>query len=244
MAKAENSTPGYLRLYRSTANKGWYKKSEYVHLWIHILIKANHSEKEFFFNGASVKVNPGEFITGRKQLQEETGIHESKIERILTYLEKIEHQIEQQKTTKNRVIRVLNWENYQNTKNTEQQIEQQLNNNCTTNEQQLNTTNKLKELKNKEELKKRKQLFSQSLQEFLPIYGSDLLNDFYSYWTEPNKSGTKFKKEMQATWDTARRLKIWSDNDFNKKNNGNKKSISNLGTNNNSNRSKADGLQL
>ena len=43
-----------------------------------------------------------------------------------------------------------------------------------------------------------------------------MINEFYSYWTEPNKSNTKFKQEMEKTWDTGRRLKKWSGNDFNK----------------------------
>lgn len=144
----DNFLSGFIRLYRSISNKGWYRKSEYVHLWVHILIKANHSGREIFFNGKNIKINQGEFITGRKQLQEETGINESKIERILNFFEKSEQQIEQQKTTKNRLIRVLNWENYQTKKIKEQQFEQQVNNKRTTTEQQLNTNNKLKELNN------------------------------------------------------------------------------------------------
>jgi len=224
-AKEENFLSGYIRLYRSIANKGWYCKSEYVHLWIHIMIKANHTGKEFFFNGQNIKVKPGQFITGRKQLQVETGINESKIERILNFFEKNEQQIKQQKTTKNRVISVLNWDNYQNKKITEQQIEQQLNNERTTSEQQLNTNNNVNNLKNEEELKKRKLKFSESLKEFLPIYGKELLNEFYAYWTEPNKSKTKFKQEMQKTWDTAGRLRTWHKNDFNNKNKNGKATI-------------------
>jgi len=146
--KEDNFITGYIRLYRSIANKGWYVKSDYVHLWIHIMIKANHTGKEFFFNGRNIRVNSGQFITGRKQLQIETGINESKIERILTFFEKNEHQIEQQKTTKNRLITVLNWENYQSKKKDEQRFEQQLNNKRTTTEQQLNTNNNDKELNN------------------------------------------------------------------------------------------------
>lgn len=73
------------------------------------------------------------------------------------------------------------------------------------------------------DIKTRKLKFSDSLKEFLPQYGSDMLNDFYAYWTEPNPSGTKFKQEMQKTWDTARRLNSWYNNDFNKEKNSAKK---------------------
>lgn len=39
-------------------------------------------------------------------------------------------------------------------------------------------------------------------------------NQFLSYWTEPNKSNTKMKFELQQTWDTKRRLQRWMNNNF------------------------------
>ena len=117
----DNYITGWIKIYRSLSNKGWYKKSDYVHLWINILIKATHRGIEFMFNGENVKLSAGQFITGRKKLSEETGISESKIERILKFFEENEQQIEQQKTNRNRLITVLNWDLYQVT---EQQSEQ------------------------------------------------------------------------------------------------------------------------
>jgi DNA-binding transcriptional ArsR family regulator len=35
------------------------------------------------------------------------------------------------------------------------------------------------------------------------------IKKFISYWTEPNKSRTKIKWEMQSTWDLKRRLGTW-----------------------------------
>jgi hypothetical protein len=55
--------------------------------------------------------------------------------------------IEQQTTNKNRLITVLNWGSYQIS---EQVIEQQVNNNRTTSEQQVNTSKELKNLRTKE----------------------------------------------------------------------------------------------
>lgn len=128
---------GWLKLHRSIMDKAYYKKdSEKVHLWIHILISASHSGREEMFAGKPIFCNPGQFTTGRNQLSLLTGINNSKIERILTYFEKTEHQIEQQKSNVNRLITVLNWDKYQLT---EQRIEQQVNNDRTTTEQQLNT---------------------------------------------------------------------------------------------------------
>ena len=41
-------------------------------------------------------------------------------------------------------------------------------------------------------------------------------NDFFAYWTERNKSGSKFRAEMQKTFDINLRLKRWASNGFNK----------------------------
>ena len=43
-------------------------------------------------------------------------------------------------------------------------------------------------------------------------------NDFFLYWTEKNKSGSKFRAEMEKTFDISRRLKRWANNGFNKQN--------------------------
>ena len=67
----------------------------------------------------------------------------------------------------------------------------------------------------------RKQKFATTLQPFLEKYGKDMLNDFYVYWTEPNKSNTKFKQELEKTWGLEKRLNTWAKNDssFNKNKN-------------------------
>ena len=42
-------------------------------------------------------------------------------------------------------------------------------------------------------------------------------DNFFLYWTEKNKSGTKFRAELQRTFDINLRLKRWASNGFNKK---------------------------
>ena len=43
-------------------------------------------------------------------------------------------------------------------------------------------------------------------------------DDFFNYWTEKNKSGTKFRAELQRTFDINLRLKRWASNNFNSAN--------------------------
>ncbi|MBO9201418.1 MULTISPECIES: hypothetical protein, partial [Niastella] len=63
------------------------------------------------------------------------------------------------------------------------------------------------------ELAIRQQEFYNSLVEYVLTYGKEMVRAFYNYWAEPNKSRTKFKKEMQATWDTKLRLVTWAGNE-------------------------------
>jgi hypothetical protein len=129
---------GYVRIYRSLTEKGYYRESEYVHLWVHLIMKATYQNKEYLFNNKIEHLSPGQFITGRNSLVKETGINRSKIERILKCFEN-EHQIEQQTNNKFRIITIRNWSEYQQS---EQQNEQPVSNQRATSEQPVSTNNK------------------------------------------------------------------------------------------------------
>jgi len=63
----------------------------------------------------------------------------------------------------------------------------------------------------------RKEKFKQSIAVHVELYGKETCNEFFKYWTEPNKSKTKMAFEIQKTWDVSRRLERWARNDFNSK---------------------------
>jgi len=96
-----------------------------------------------------------------------------------------------------------------------------LNANATTVERPLNdrATDKIRidKIRIEKDIKDRKLKFSESLKPFLEVYGKEMLNDFYKYWTEPNKSKTKFRMESQKFWDLKKRLSTWDKNNFDKK---------------------------
>jgi len=62
-------------------------------------------------------------------------------------------------------------------------------------------------------IEERKLKFASTLDTFRDTYPNNLIDDFIAYWSEPNKSNTKFKYEMQKTWDLERRLNTWVKND-------------------------------
>ena len=67
-------------------------------------------------------------------------------------------------------------------------------------------------------INKRIEEFKNSINAIEDVSNDDK-NDFFLYWTEKNKSGTKFRAEMEKTFDIGRRLKRWSNNGFNKQKN-------------------------
>ena len=106
-------------------------------IWIYLLLNATHAEIPAMFKGQKIMLNPGQLITGRKVISDKLRVTESKVQRVLKCYES-ERQIEQQTGNKNRLIPIKNWNMYQCS---EQQIERQMYNQRTTNEQQMNTNN-------------------------------------------------------------------------------------------------------
>lgn len=128
---------GWISLYRKLLTAPWFNKSEYVHLWIYLLLKANHEDKEIYLGNEKILIKRGQLLTSRNKLAEVVHVNENKIYRALKCFEN-EHQIEQVKTKKYTVISIINYDLYQ--KN-EQDNEQLMNSKRTTDEQLMNTNN-------------------------------------------------------------------------------------------------------
>lgn len=62
-------------------------------------------------------------------------------------------------------------------------------------------------------IEERKVNFANSLKPYLSIYGKDMLNDFYGYWTEHGEKDKKFRAEKQTSFDVSRRLEMWKKNE-------------------------------
>lgn len=124
---------GWISLHRKTIESPIYTDSQAVHLWIHLLLSANHKDNTFVKNGKPVTVKRGQLLTGRTLLSTATGLSESKIQRLLETFVSLQ-MIEQQTNSKNRLISITNYDSYQSS-------EQQMNNKRTTDEQQMNTNN-------------------------------------------------------------------------------------------------------
>lgn len=65
-------------------------------------------------------------------------------------------------------------------------------------------------------LEVRKKEFYESLVPFVETYSKEMIRAFFNYWSEANKRKNKMRFEFQKTWETARRLNTWSNNDKSK----------------------------
>lgn len=62
---------------------------------------------------------------------------------------------------------------------------------------------------NRRKMELRRQAFIESMRAFIGKYSNDMLNAFYAYWTEPNRSFTKMRFELERTWNLKLRLSNW-----------------------------------
>lgn len=173
---------GFITLHRKIKDSAIYSDSQAVHLWVHLLLKANHKDNEFVHNGKLVNVKRGQMITGRDKLAAETGINSSKIQRLLKLFQDMQ-MIEQQTNSKNRLISITNYHLYQSG-------EQQMNSKRTTNEQQVNTNNNDKQCNNNDN------------NEYIPF------DDFWmNYPRKTDKAKAKAKWEnMKVTDETYQKI--------------------------------------
>jgi hypothetical protein len=70
-----------------------------------------------------------------------------------------------------------------------------------------------------EKINKLQERFKDTLRQYVGQYPNAMLHEFFEYWSEPNKSMTKMRWQLEKTWDLSRRLKRWQRNGTVKQNN-------------------------
>ena len=115
-------TSGWIKLHRKIKEWEWYKDSQVVHLFYHLIISANDKDKKW----KDFNIRRGEFVTSVRNISEETGIPVISVRRKLEILEK-SGAILRKTTNKFTLITICKYGSYQSTEQTsEQTSEQQL----------------------------------------------------------------------------------------------------------------------
>ena len=132
---------GFIKIYRKFRKWEWYDNSFMVHLWIHLLMEANHEDVQWH----GLTIGRGQLITSRERLAQETRITEQKIRTCLKRLEECS-QINIKSTKRGTLITICNYESYQQFDFTTNQ--QLTNDQPTTNQQLTNNKNDKNEKNN------------------------------------------------------------------------------------------------
>ena len=83
----EASSMGYVSIHRQFMDSRLYKDSQAVHLWLHLILKANHESTVVNTDIGPITVDRGQMITGRPSLVRETFIPDNKVRSLLRTFE-------------------------------------------------------------------------------------------------------------------------------------------------------------
>lgn len=199
---------GWIKLHRKLRDWQWYDDHNATRLLIHLLITVNYEDKKW----RDILIKAGSIVTSWEHLSKDCGLS---LRQTRTSMQKLENsgEVTRYVTNKYQLITLVKWEDLQSN---DRQSTEYLTSHRQSNDKPSTTTKEDKEIKEtKNSIDSRKLKFATTLKPFEVKYGKDMLNAFYKYWTEPNKSNTKFRYELEKTWSLDRRLETWSRNDKN-----------------------------
>lgn len=199
---------GWIKVHRILMNKPIWLKStpEQKAILITLLMLANHEQAEWEWFGQKFKVNPGQFITSLETIKNYTGkgISIQNVRSALNRFQKLEF-LTNKSTKTGRLITILNWDSYQITKD---EHNKEANKQVTKTQQRGN-----KEVtSNKNNINERKKEFKKIILQYIDEFPYQMLQEFFDYWSESNKSQTKMKWESEKTWELYKRLLRWAKN--------------------------------
>jgi len=134
---------GWIKIHRKFLDWEWFNKSEAVHLFLYMLIKANHKDAKWQGND----VKRGQFISSLGNISNATGISIQQIRTILKKLEKT-NEIEVKSTSQFTIVTICKYECYQDENETTNKP--LTNNQQTTNKPSTTNKNDKKEKNEKE----------------------------------------------------------------------------------------------
>lgn len=168
----EKLKKGYIKLYRSLINWGWFTDINTCHLFIYCLLRANH--KDGVWRGLNIQ--RGSFITSLGNLATETGLT---IRQVRTALKKLNatNELTSKGNNRNTVIVVNNYEQFQVI---DTQDDKQTTSERQTNDKQTTTNNNVNNVNN------------------INIYGAEKNKKFDPYFNNPVID--KFKSEYNKIY--------------------------------------------
>jgi hypothetical protein len=106
--KKQNQISGFVKVFRSFTEWEWYDQSETVHLFLHLLLKANHKPNKW----RGYQIDRGQLITSIDHLSKQLGLSVQTVRTVLKRLE-LTGEITRQSTNRNTMITICNYDDYQ-----------------------------------------------------------------------------------------------------------------------------------
>tara|TARA_R110002126_G_scaffold277766_1_gene423836 strand:- start:1182 stop:1982 length:801 start_codon:yes stop_codon:yes gene_type:complete len=201
MSKGEiMDNSSFIKMHRKLTEWEWYKNLPAFKLFTHLIIKANYQDSKY----QGILIKRGEVLTGLIKLAEQTGLTQQQIKTAFKKL-KLTNEITVKSTNRFSVIKLVNYNLYQDSK---ADSNKQTTNKQQTNNKQTTTSKEEKEIK---EEKEKKEDFKKLVYENKEIE-NEVLEEFFDYWSEKNKDGSKMRFEKEKTFGISRRLKVWMKN--------------------------------
>ncbi len=135
---------GWIKIHRKFLDWQWFEKSEAVHLFLYLLLKANHKDSQW----QGIDIKRGQFVSSLGKISAETGISIQTIRTLLNKFEKT-NEIIVKSTNKNSLITICKYDCYQDEN---EETNKQLTNKQQTTNKQLTTNKNDKKEKNEKEL--------------------------------------------------------------------------------------------
>lgn len=107
-----NDGKGFALLHRKIMDVPFYKDAEAAHLWVHLLLRANHEQIMVSTDVGDVICERGEFITGRNTLAMETGLTADRVKSLLRKFQNL-GMITTKSNNRFTVLKVVKYDEYQ-----------------------------------------------------------------------------------------------------------------------------------
>ncbi|WP_025759377.1 hypothetical protein [Enterobacter sichuanensis] len=107
-----NDGKGFALLHRKIMDVPFYKDAEAAHLWVHLLLRANHEQTMVSTDVGDVICERGEFITGRNTLAMETGLTADRVKSLLRKFQNL-GMITTKSNNRFTVLKVVKYDEYQ-----------------------------------------------------------------------------------------------------------------------------------
>ena len=140
-------TQGWIKLHRQLLNNHIFQNEKLLKIWIWCLIKATHKERMQIVGRQKVRLEEGQFVTGRNAAAAELGMAPSTAWDYLKLLES-EECITIKSNNKFSVVSIVNWDFYQDE---DEKSDSKDDSKKTTNGQQMDTNKNVKNVKNEED---------------------------------------------------------------------------------------------